>query len=69
MSEGFAWGNTSDEVVFKSVQGVAVYSNPDGDIVIRQQASPLDDEDQVVIIPSDRVETLIFAIKSEAGIL
>lgn len=65
----FKWNEDIDNVVFKSVQGVAVYSNPDGDIVIRQQAGPLDDDDQVVIVPSDRVEALIFAIKSEAGIL
>ena len=65
----FKWIEDIDNVVFKSVQGVAVYSNPDGDIVIRQQAGPMDDEDQIVIVPRDRVETLIFAIKSEAGIL
>jgi len=65
----FKWNEGIDNVVFKSVQGVAVYSNPDGDIVIRQQAGPLDDDDQIVIVPSDRVEALIFAIKSEAGIL
>ena len=65
----FKWNEDIDNVVFKSVQGVAVYSNPDGDIVIRQQASPLDDDDQIVIVPSDRVEALIFSIKSEAGIL
>lgn len=65
----FKWNEDIDNVVFKSVQGVAVYSNPDGDIVIRQQAGPLDDDDQIVIVHSDRVEALIFAIKSEAGIL
>ena len=65
----FKWNEDIDNVVFKSAQGVAVYSNPDGDIVIRQQASPLDDEDQIVIVPRDRVEALIFAINSETGIL
>jgi len=65
----FKWNEDIDNVVFKSVQGVAVYSNPDGDIVIRQQGGPLDDDDHIVIVPSDRVEALIFAIKSEAGIL
>ena len=65
----FKWNEDIDNVVFKSVQGVAVYSNPDGDIVIRQQAGPMDDEDQIVIVPRDRVETLIFSIESEAGIL
>ena len=65
----FKWNEDIDNVVFETVQGVAVYTNPDGDLVIRQQASPLDDEDQIVIVPRDRVETLIFAIESEAGIL
>ena len=65
----FKWNEDIDNVVFETVQGVAVYTNPDGDLVIRQQATPLDDEDQIVIVPSDRVEALIFAIKSEAGIL
>lgn len=69
MCDEFVWAPDESAVVFKTVQAVAVYSNPDGDIVIRQQASPLDDEDQIVIVPSDRVEALIFAIKSEAGIL
>ena len=65
----FKWNEDIDNVVFKTAQGVAVYSNPDGDIVIRQQAGPMDDEDQIVIVPRDRVETLIFSIESEAGIL
>ena len=65
MSEGFAWGGTADGVVFKSVQGVAVYSNLDGDIVIRQQAGPIDDDDAVIIIPRDRLDSLLLALRAE----
>lgn len=64
MSE-FVWASDESAVVFKTVQGVAVYPNPDGDIVIRQQAGPLDDDDEVIVIPRERGEALIAALVAE----
>ena len=66
---GFNWHAGGENVVFKTVQAVAVYLNPDGDLVIRQEAGSLDDDDHIVIVPRDRVEALALAMQSEAGIL
>ena len=65
MCDEFAWAPDASAVVFKSVQGVAVYTNLDGDIVIRQQAGPLDDDDAVIVIPRDRVPALASALNAE----
>lgn len=61
----FRWEPDDESVVFESVQAVAVYSNPSGDIVIRQQAGPLDDDDAVIVVPRDRGEALIYALRAE----
>lgn len=66
MSERFSWSDDQHVVVFKSVMGVAVYTNEDADIVIRQadHFGGVDD-DGVIIIPRDRVEAVISALKAE----
>jgi len=61
----FKWNEDIDNVVFKAVEGVAVYANPDGDIVIRQRAGPLDYDDAVIVIRRDRVLALASALKTE----
>lgn len=65
MRDEFVWTPDESAVVFKTVQAVAVYKNPYGDIVIRQQAGPLDDDDAVIVIPRDRVPALASALKTE----
>lgn len=65
MCDEFVWAPDESAVVFKTVQAVAVYKNTDGDIVIRQQAGPLDDDDAVIVIPRDRVPALASALKAE----
>ena len=60
----YDWANSSDDIVFPSAAAVAVYLNGDGDLVIRQQRDPYEDEDSVVIVPRDKVPALIRKISS-----
>lgn len=62
MSNDFSWTDDTDAVAFKSVRGIAVYANPAGDLVIRQQAGPLDDDDAIIVVPVDRMLDLIDAL-------
>jgi hypothetical protein len=64
----FDWHSedTEQEVVFPSVQAVAVYQNKDGDIVIRQQGS-MGEDDSVIIVPQIHADVLIKAIKQAAA--
>lgn len=64
----FKWygQDASESVVIPSVQAVAVYTNPDGEIVIRQQSSSQDD-DHFIAIPRSQVKALIKAIREEAA--
>lgn len=62
----FDWNKDVDSVVFPTVQGVAVYSNPDGDIVIRQQAGPLDDDDTIIVFPRSQAQSIALAIQVTA---
>lgn len=63
MSE-FDWDKKEfdGDIAFRSVRGIAVYMNSNGDVVIRQQAGPLDDEDTIITLPLEHVEKLIQAI-------
>lgn len=65
----FSWARGNDDVVFPSTQGVEIYTNPDGDFVIRQQAVSIYGEDSIVIIPEGEAENFLLAFKSEAEIL
>jgi hypothetical protein len=60
----FSWYEAEREgaVVVRSVEAIAVYRNPRGDVVIRQESS-LGDEDDIVIIPQSYVESLITALR------
>ena len=58
----FSW-NDSDSIVIERVRAIAVYPNADGNIVVRQQADGYGEEDAIVIVPADRVQELIAAIK------
>ena len=63
-SEEFSWSK-SDSVVIKTMAGIAVYANLDGDIVIRQDQvdDGLWDRDPFVVIPKDRVTDVIAALQ------
>lgn len=53
-----------ETIVVPSVAAIAVYSNKDGDVVLRQQ-DPMSDEDSVIIIPKMFVQQVLQAIHSE----
>lgn len=55
----FKWGDESN--VFETVRGVAVYRNPKGDIVIRQEGWP--DDDAVIVIPIEQANSVLAAIR------
>lgn len=59
--EDFSW----DDSESVAVEAIAVYSNPEGDIVIRQQ-SAMGEDDVWVVIPRGRVADVIAALKREA---
>lgn len=65
MSADFNWTSSEEAVVFPTVQAVAVYTNPNGDIVIRQEAGSTDDEDSFVVIPKTHAVSLVSAIQRE----
>ena len=64
----FNWygADESPEVVFPSVQAVAVYRNPAGNIVIRQQGD-MGEDDSFVIVPRNHIDALLAAIKAAAA--
>ena len=62
----FDWN--SEEVVIKAVEAIAVYTNPHGDIVIRQQDTSdglRPDGDPFIVIPRDRVAAVLAAVQKE----
>lgn len=62
MSDADIW---KESTVIPSVRAVAVYTNTDGDIVIRQEGWP--DEDAVIVVPRSAVNSLVEALKAEAA--
>ena len=64
-SEEFSWNDES--VIIEQVDAVAAYTNPKGDLVIRQQGY-MGENDSVIVIPRSRVAELVSAISREAGL-
>lgn len=64
MSDDFDWSEFEGEEVVKSQQAVIVYTNPDEDIVIRQEARPFERDDNWVVIPRKDVFQLIQKLKT-----
>ena len=62
--EKFNWSGEDPEVVIARQDAVAVYLNPDNDIVIRRQADwPDEDEDAFIVIPRSAARRFIEAIE------
>lgn len=59
----FSWSD-SQAVVVEQVDAIAVYPNPKGNIVIRQQGS-MGEDDAVIIVPKSRLADLILALQNE----
>ena len=57
----FSWSDDS-LVVVKRVDAIAVYKNPEGDIVIRQESRG-NDEDSRVVVPPQYAYTLVESIQ------
>lgn len=59
--------DATEGVVIPSVQAVAVYTNQDGDIVIRQEGAGHGDtpEDQVIFIPRSMAKAIAKAVSDE----
>lgn len=53
--------------VIPQVQAVAMYTNPRGEIVIRQQAHMMGEDDSVIVIPRTAVATLTKALRAEVA--
>jgi hypothetical protein len=60
----FSWSNPG-AIVVKRVDAIAVYKDDDGNLVIRQQVPPGQQEDAVIIVPIDRAWTFIEALTRE----
>ena len=57
MSEEFDWNKTEDAIVVKPRRAVAVYTNPAGDLVIRQERMEyVDQDDPFVVVPIECVD-------------
>lgn len=61
---GFSWTDHDDAIITKTQMGIAVYENPEDNIVIRQEALSGDpEEDPVVIVAPRDLRTLIAALQ------
>lgn len=68
--EQWSWNKEDADasIVIERVDAVAVYQNPNGDLVIRQQ-HPLGEDDAIVIIPRAHVPALLQGIKNEMDLI
>lgn len=64
VSDEFDW--KSDRVVIPTVPGIAVYTNPDGDVVIRQFDAYANDGDSFVYFPKWAAKAIVAAIRRES---
>jgi hypothetical protein len=62
--EQFDW--SGDEVVAHGYGSLAVYLNPHGDIVIRQQRDGMGEEDTFIVIAQQHAKVIIAAIRDLA---
>jgi len=58
-AEEFNWDDVQDDLIQQTTSAVAVYFNPKGEVVIRQQAIHYGDEDSFVYLPFNKVRPLI----------
>ena len=59
MPDDFDWNDVEDDLVVGTVGAIAVYENPKGDLVIRQQAVGPLEEDGLVVVPRRFVPDLV----------
>lgn len=61
-SRDFDWNDVVDDVVIPEQAAIAVFVNPQGDVVIRQAGQYGPDEDMWIIVAPDRAAVLADAI-------
>jgi hypothetical protein len=58
MGDRFDWQEVEEDTIIENVSAVAVYFNPKGAVVIRQQGD-FATEDQVIVIPARLLPALV----------
>jgi hypothetical protein len=61
-TEDFSWRET-DAVVVRQQDAIAVYSNPDGDLVIRRRQAWDEDSDVWIIVAQTQIRAIIDAME------
>lgn len=61
-TEDFSWRDT-DSVVVRQQDAIAVYSNPDGDLVIRRRRSWDEEDDVWIVLAQTQIRTVIDAME------
>lgn len=58
----FSWNN-SDAIAVRQQDAIAVYANPDGDMVVRRRRDWNEDDDVWIVVARDQVRTVISAME------
>jgi hypothetical protein len=66
--KSFDWIDDRNAVLLSEQRAVAAYFNADDDLVIRQERSWCDDEDQIVVIHKDNIAAFIDKLTDICGI-
>lgn len=61
-SEDFSWRDT-DAVAVRQQDAIAVYSNPDGDPVIRRRRAWDEEDDVCIVVAQTQIRTIIDAME------
>jgi hypothetical protein len=61
-NDDFSWRET-DAVVVRQQDAIAVYSNPDGDLVIRRRRAWDEDNDVWIVVAQTQIRTVIDAME------
>jgi len=60
-SEDFSWQDT-DAVAVRQQDAIAIYSNPDGDLVIRRRRAWDEEDDVWIVVAQTQIRTVIDAM-------
>lgn len=63
--DGFDW-ESDDAVILREQRATAAYRNKAGELIIRQRAGPLDDEDSFIYIASENAVPFMEALAKRA---
>lgn len=61
-TEDFSWRDAGAGVV-RQQDAIAVYSNPDGDLVIRRRRASDEDDDVWIVVTQTQIRTVIDAME------